>query len=58
MGLVHRNKRGGTVLYRHSVRLCRQQLLFVVVVVGVAAGPLDPGSGLTGTLHYSVLLDS
>ena len=23
-----------------------------VVVVGVAAGPLDPGSGLTGTLHY------
>ena len=34
----------------HSVGLCRRQLLSVVV--GVAAGPLDPGSGLTGTLHY------
>ena len=33
----------------------RRQLLLVVVVVGVAAGPLDPGSGLTGTLHYSKL---
>ena len=31
----------------------RRQLLLVVVVVGVAAGPLDSGSGLTGTLHYS-----
>ena len=31
----------------------RRQLLLVVVVVGVAAGPLDPGSGLTGTLHYT-----
>ena len=30
----------------------RRQLLLVVVVFGVAAGPLDPGSGLTGTLHY------
>ena len=29
-----------------------RQLLLVVVVVGVAAGPLDPDSGLTGTLHY------
>ena len=38
----------------HSVGLCRQQLL-LVVVVGVAAGPLDPGSGLTGTLHYTVV---
>ena len=28
----------------------RRQLL--LVVVGVAAGPLDPGSGLKGTLHY------
>ena len=26
--------------------------MLVVVVGGVAAGPLDPGSGLTGTLHY------
>ena len=33
----------------------RRQLLLVVVVVGVAAGPLDPGSGLTGTLHYSYI---
>ena len=31
----------------------RRQLLLVAVVGGVAAGPLDPGSGLTGTLHYS-----
>ena len=31
----------------------RRQLLLVVVVFGVAAGPLDPGSGLTGTLHYT-----
>ena len=30
----------------------RRQLL-LVVVVGVAAGPLDPGSGLTGILHYT-----
>ena len=30
----------------------RRQLLLVVVVFGVAAGRLDPGSGLTGTLHY------
>ena len=36
----------------HSVGLCRRQLMLVFVVVGVAAGPLDPGSGLTGTLHY------
>ena len=33
----------------------RRQLLLVVVVFGVAAGPLDPGSGLTGTLHYTFL---
>ena len=38
----------------HSVGLCRRQLLLVVVVIGVAAEPLDPGSGLTGTLHYSL----
>ena len=31
----------------------RRQLL--LVVVGVAAGPLDPGSGLTGTLHYKMI---
>ena len=28
-------------------------MLIFVVAVGVAAGPLDPGSGLTGTLHYN-----
>ena len=31
----------------------RRRLLLVIVVGGVAAGPLDPGSGLTDTLHYT-----